>query len=173
MRRRRRYHRSSPSLLEGLRSGEVPTLGNSRYFLFEPPHHVAPPRLDEFAFQLVTAGFIPVLTHPERLSWIDTHFDIIQRLSASGILMQLTAGSVLGKFGRRPRYWAERILDEGMADLLASDAHNVDRGVFATGTAAGQVFASDQPRDTRGDRTEEERATPPSYVDHECAEGGA
>ncbi len=114
-----------PSLLAGLRSGAVPTVGGSRYFLFEPPHHVAPPRLDEFAFQLVTAGYIPILTHPERLSWIDAHFDIIQRLSGSGVLMQLTAGSVLGKFGRRPRYWAERILDEGMADLLASDAHNV------------------------------------------------
>jgi protein-tyrosine phosphatase len=115
-----------PGLLGDLEKGYVPTLGDTRYFLFEPPHHVAPPKLDEFAFRLVTAGFIPILTHPERLTWIDNQFDIIQRLSASGILMQLTAGSVLGRFGRRAQYWAERMLDEEMADLLASDAHNVD-----------------------------------------------
>ena len=38
--------------------------------------------------------------------------------------MQITAGSVTGRFGRRPRYWAERMLDEGLCHLLATDAHN-------------------------------------------------
>lgn len=116
-----------PGLLSGLRSGRVPTLGGSRYFLFEPPHHFAPPRLDEFAFGLAAAGYVPVLTHPERLSWIGGHYDVIRRMAGSGMLMQLTAGSLLGEFGRQPRYWAERLLDENMADLLATDAHNVDR----------------------------------------------
>lgn len=116
-----------PNLLAGLRNGQIPTVADSRYFLFEPPHHVAPPRLDAFAFSLVTAGYVPILTHPERLSWIETHFEVIERMADSGVLMQLTAGSLLGMFGRQPKYWAERMLDEGMADLLASDGHDVRR----------------------------------------------
>ena len=113
-----------PSLLEGLESGEVPSLGGTRYFLLEPPHHIPPPRLEAFAFGLLTAGYVPILTHPERLSWIESHYGVIERLAASGVLIQLTGDSVIGKFGRRPRYWAERLLDEKMADLLASDAHD-------------------------------------------------
>jgi len=38
--------------------------------------------------------------------------------------MQLTAGSILGKFGRRAKYWSERMLDDGIIHILASDAHN-------------------------------------------------
>ena len=37
----------TPDLVTDLRSGRVPSLHDSRYFLLEPPHHVAPPRLEE------------------------------------------------------------------------------------------------------------------------------
>jgi protein-tyrosine phosphatase len=33
----------------------------------------------------------------------------------------------MGRFGRRPRYWAERMLDEGLCHLLATDAHNTEQ----------------------------------------------
>ncbi len=41
--------------------------------------------------------------------------------------MQITAGSLLGKFGSAPRFWAERMLDEGLVDVMASDAHDARR----------------------------------------------
>lgn len=113
-----------PNLAEGLTSGRMLTLNGSRYFLLEPPHHVAPPHLEELAFRLHTLGYVPVLTHPERFSWIDMHYPLIQRMAHKGVWMQLTAGSLTGRFGRRPRYWAERILDEGLCHILATDAHN-------------------------------------------------
>jgi protein-tyrosine phosphatase len=117
----------APDLVEGLRTGRVLSLADTRYVLVEPPHHVAPLRLVESFFALLLAGYVPVLTHPERLSWITTHHAAIERLFQGGVLMQLTAGSLTGVFGRGPRYWAERMLDEGRAHILASDAHGVGR----------------------------------------------
>ena len=114
----------SPDMIAGLRSGRIPTLNESRYLLLEPPHHIAPPRLGEFTFQLMTAGYVPILTHPERLSWIESHYKIIQGLARSGVWMQLTAGSLTGRFGRRARYWSERMLDEGLIEVMATDAHD-------------------------------------------------
>jgi protein-tyrosine phosphatase len=114
----------SPDLKEGLRSGKVLTLNDSRYFLYEPPHHVPSPQLEGLAFHLQAAGYVPILTHPERLSWIESHYAIFQRMASRGVWMQLTAGSVVGRFGRRPRYWAERMLDEGLCQILATDAHD-------------------------------------------------
>src|SRR5262249_17989121 len=54
-------------------------------------------------------------------------YDLIRRLVSSSVLMQITAGSVMGRFGRRPRYWADRMLDEGLCHLLATDAHNTEQ----------------------------------------------
>jgi protein-tyrosine phosphatase len=116
--------RMDPLLSGKLASGDVPTLNGSRYFLFEPPHDVAPPRCGEAARALIDNGFVPILTHPERLSWIENHYDLIVGMAAGGALIQLTAGSITGHFGRRPKYWSERMLDEGLVFILASDAHN-------------------------------------------------
>jgi protein-tyrosine phosphatase len=116
-----------PDFLSGLRSGHLLTLAGSRYVLVEPPHHVCPPRLEQFFFEIIVAGYVPILTHPERLSWIDNNYATIQQLARKGVWMQLTAGSLLGQFGRRPRYWAERMLDDGLTHILASDAHGSEK----------------------------------------------
>lgn len=111
----------------GLRTGRLLTLADSRYVLVEPPHHVAPIRLEELFFELLVAGYVPILTHPERLSWIKTHYSIFLRLARGGVWMQITASSLIGAFGRSPRYWAERMLDEGHVHILATDAHDLTR----------------------------------------------
>ena len=116
-----------PQLLSGLRSGKVPSIGGTRYFLLEPPHHFPPPRLREFVFNALTQGYIPVLTHPERLAWIEDRFDLIREIAEGGAIIQITAASVTGQFGSRPKYWSERLLDEEMVGLLASDGHDTRR----------------------------------------------
>jgi protein-tyrosine phosphatase len=116
-----------PSFVAELRSGHLLSLADSRYVLVEPPHHTAPPRLEDLFFAILLAGYVPILTHPERLSWINSHYKVIQRLAQAGVWIQLTAGSLTGAFGRNARYWAERLLDEGCVNLLATDAHDVNR----------------------------------------------
>jgi len=113
-----------PDFTAALHRGRILTLNDSRYVLFEPPHHVAPPRLEECLFSIQMAGYVPVLTHPERLSWIETRYPLITHLARSGTWMQITAGSLSGRFGKRPQYWAERMLNDGLVHVLASDAHN-------------------------------------------------
>jgi protein-tyrosine phosphatase len=113
-----------PGLLEGLRAGRVPCLHNTRYLLLEPPHHVAPPRFAESVFELVAAGYVPVITHPERLTWIEDHFQVFVDLTRQGAWMQVTAGALTGLFGPRAKYWGERFLGEGLTHILATDAHS-------------------------------------------------
>ena len=117
----------APDLLAGIRAGRVPTLAGSRYLLLEPPHHVAPPRFEDSVFQLMVGGVVPVITHPERLTWIEGQYDVFKRLVKGGAWMQITAGSLTGRFGKRPQYWAERMLDEQLVHLLATDAHHPRR----------------------------------------------
>src|SRR5690606_21598918 len=113
----------APDLPEKLRSGVVPTLNNSRYFLFEPPHHVVPPRIDNLVERLFDAGFTPIITHPERLTWIETHYGIIERLNDCGCRIQVTADSLTGEFGEKALFYAQRLVDEERVDIVASDCH--------------------------------------------------
>jgi len=113
-----------PGFAQGLQSGHLLSLADTPYVLVEPPHHVAPARLEELFFDILLAGYVPILTHPERLSWIESKYDVMERLSLRGVWMQVTAGSLTGRFGRRPRYWGERMLAEGRVHILATDAHN-------------------------------------------------
>lgn len=116
-----------PGLVKGIRDGRVPTINGTRYLLLEPPHHVAPPNFEQEVFGLLVAGIIPVITHPERLRWIEDNYDLFVRLVKGGAMMQITAGAVTGRFGSRPQYWAERMLDEGLVHILATDAHHPRR----------------------------------------------
>lgn len=117
----------APDIAAKLRSGEALSLNDTRYVLVEPPHHILPPRVDELFFNLRLAGFVPILTHPERMTWIEERYDLIRRLAGNGVWMQLTAGALVGHFGRRARYWSERMLDDGFVQIVASDAHNTHR----------------------------------------------
>jgi protein-tyrosine phosphatase len=118
-----------PGLIEGLRAGSIPSLHGTRYVLLEPPHHVVPPRFAESVFQLITAGYVPVITHPERLTWMDDHYPTMRQLVQAGAWMQITAGALTGMFGPRPKYWGERFIGDGLAHILATDAHSSTRRV--------------------------------------------
>lgn len=129
-------------LVESIQQGRVPTLAGSRYLLLEPPHHVAPPRFEASVFTLMAAGYVPVITHPERLSWIEHDFDVFVRLVERGAWMQVTAGALTGRFGKRTTYWAEKFVGEGMTHLLATDAHHPRRRppLLAEGREAAAVL---------------------------------
>jgi protein-tyrosine phosphatase len=116
-----------PDFITCLRTNTLLRLHDSRYVLFEPSHVTAPPRLDEFMFNILMAGFVPILTHPERFRWIEGNYKIFQTLVESGVWMQVTAGSLTGHFGKRAHYWGQKMLAEGLVHIIASDAHDTSR----------------------------------------------
>ena len=138
-----------PELLSGLREGKLPTVNQSRYFLFEPPHHVPLPHFKQQVFDVLTAGFVPIITHPERLSWIEDHYDEFLDVAKSGAWMQLTAGSLTGRFGSNPQYWSERMLEDGIVHMLATDGHNLRSRppLLAEGAEAAVKFVGKEEAD--------------------------
>ncbi len=110
-----------------LRDDRLVPLGTSKFVLVEPPEHIAPIYLEQLFFDVLVAGFVPILVHPERLRWIEKKYHVVQRLAARGVWLQVTSGSLHGRFGSRAQYWAERMLEEGLVHILASDAHNMKK----------------------------------------------
>jgi protein-tyrosine phosphatase len=135
-----------PEMLDGLRDGRIPTLNGSRYFLLEPPHHVAPPQFTQLVFNVVAAGYTPLITHPERLTWAEAHYEDFAELVRQGAWIQVTSGAVTGRFGRQARYLAEQMLDDGLVHVIATDAHNTHarRPLLAEGRQAAAAWVGDE-----------------------------
>jgi protein-tyrosine phosphatase len=165
-----------PELLRGLQAGTHPTLHRSRYFLFEPPHHIVPMRFHESIFDVVAAGYVPVITHPERLTWLDKeHYSWFEQAVRGGAWMQVTADALTGRFGPEARYWAERMLDDGIVHILATDAHDDrhrppllsagrDAAVKWVGEVEAERLVAGRPRAILDNR-DPSRVPPPPMLD--------
>ena len=114
-------------LLELLESEDVLTLAGSRYLLIEFDFDAPLSRM-ETAIDLVTDFRLrPVIAHPERYTAVQRdprRLDVWFRRSC---LIQVNKGSILGRFGPRAEAAADWILGNGLAHLVASDAHRPDR----------------------------------------------
>jgi protein-tyrosine phosphatase len=97
--------------------------GNPRYLLLESPFIGWPIGLEETLFQLRLRGFTVVLAHPERNPEVQEDPSRLERLIETGTLVQVTAAAIDGRFGRHAYSTARRLIDSGLAHLIASDAH--------------------------------------------------
>lgn len=75
--------------------------------------------------RLEDAGLRIILTHPERNALLRQRPELIEQWVAEGRYMQVTAGSLLGTFGRAAQRFAIRLLDAGLVHFVASDAHDL------------------------------------------------
>jgi protein-tyrosine phosphatase len=116
-----------PDLPARLASGDILTLNGSGYLLLELPEFVVPPQLDAFIFRLKQEGITSVITHPERHLRLMHDLKGLSVLREMGGLSQITAMSITGGFGRDAEDAAFRMIEKGLADIVASDAHDAVR----------------------------------------------
>jgi protein-tyrosine phosphatase len=98
--------------------------GNPRYLLVETPYYGWPLALADLLRSLLSNGITPVLAHPERNAEVQTDPERLVHLVDGGVLVQVTAASLDGRIGKRSQQTARRLVDAGLAHLLASDAHH-------------------------------------------------
>lgn len=101
------------------------SLNGGGYLLVELPDHALPPTLHEVFYQMQLDGVIPILTHPERNLTLQKDISRIKDWMRGGVLVQVTAGSVLGKMGKTAQRIAHELLSKHWVHFLATDAHNV------------------------------------------------
>jgi protein-tyrosine phosphatase len=100
--------------------------GNPALLLVETPYTGWPLALDSALFELRLAGFTIVLGHPERNPDVQADPGRVERLVASGALVQVTTSSLTGVFGRRPLKTGVELIERGFVHLVASDTHGLD-----------------------------------------------
>lgn len=117
----------SENLPKLVSSGEVLTLGGSRYLLVETPFVSIPHGIEEVIFNLKAMGIYPILAHPERNQELQRNPRKILELTGAGTFIQVTSGSLCGDFGERAKRCAVQFAKDGVIDAVASDAHSTER----------------------------------------------
>ena len=111
--------RIDDTMMEGLRSGDVLTLGDhGQHVLLELPHELYFP-LEPVLDSLAELGMTGILSHPERNHGLLGDRGPIQTLVEKGCLMQITAGSLSGSFGPRCQQMAEWMLGNPSIGIAA------------------------------------------------------
>ena len=101
------------------------TLGGSTVMLVEFPRTGVPLRAIDELQRLRNEGRVPVLAHPER--YLGCTLSHVRSWRAEGIVMQIDAVALLA--GGRMGEMALALIEEGLADCLASDNHGDGRSL--------------------------------------------
>jgi protein-tyrosine phosphatase len=118
--------RIDPDLPGKIKCDQVLTLADRRkHVLLELPHEVYI-SLDPLLAALRSAGLTGILSHPERNQGILNQPNVLFKLADQGCLFQVTAGSLLGMFGAKIQKFSEYLIEQGLVDFIATDAHETN-----------------------------------------------
>ena len=119
-----------PAWLTQPQSGKSPDCQSSadnsqskHFVLVELPQYLLPPGWQDMLDTILTAGYTPLLAHPERYLRILEEQDI-RALVDRGIALQGNLGSLTGYYGSRVRELAQSLRADGLYTTYGTDSHS-------------------------------------------------
>lgn len=129
-----------PELPGQLARGEVLTLnGSGRYLLVELPSTYIPNYTGQILYEIQQQGVVPIIAHPERNAGFIRSPQLLKSFVNKGVLTQITSISITGLFGRTIRQAALDFIENGLAHVIASDAHSVNGRAPVLSLAAVEI----------------------------------
>ncbi len=112
--------------IDGISPEELPklALGDGPWLLIECPFTSLATGFDIMLLSLQSRGHHIVLAHPERSPFFHRDPKMLGSLASNGVLISITAGSLVGRFGRRVQRFARDLAHEELIHNVTSDAHS-------------------------------------------------
>ena len=110
---------------ERLDRNEICTINDgNKYILLEIPETLSVVDITRSFSSLKKRGIRPIVSHPERCPLFREQPELLYNFVYSEVLLQVTAGSLLGKFGEDAKRFTEKLLTHRLVHIMASDAHS-------------------------------------------------
>ncbi len=119
-------HHCDEGFLELFEKGQLLPYPGKHALLIEFANEALPLHFEQLAFRIRLQRMTPVIAHPERYVPLFKRTDPIDRLLEQDVLFQLDLMSLSGKYGRSAKNAAERMLEEGVYAIAASDCHRTE-----------------------------------------------
>jgi protein-tyrosine phosphatase len=115
------------------------SINGKQYLLVECPDFHVGKHTERVLQRLVDCGIVPVVTHPERNPVLQRDLSRLEEWVDLGCVVQVTALSISGGFGRTACAAVGRLLDQGLVHVVASDAHDPEHRHARLDEACGIV----------------------------------
>lgn len=120
------FHLSYENIDDALRNRTRYTINGTQYLLVEFPDLAIPPSISDVFYEFLLVGMQPIITHPERNPTILKNPHRLDEWIDRGCLVQITASSLTGRFGRQAETFSHTLLRQNKVHFIATDAHNLD-----------------------------------------------
>jgi len=115
----------SPEFLEALKRRDVLTMNGSRYLLVEFPPFLPYETAQSAVEEILQLDLIPVLAHVERYGFFERKLSRLAAMREKGCVIEVNAESIVDLKGNGIARSIRPLLDAGLVDVVASDAHDV------------------------------------------------
>jgi protein-tyrosine phosphatase len=130
-------------LIEDIQKDKIIFWGSKKQFLLIEFPAFSVPLFSERIFDtLAGLNKIPIIVHPERNDYFMKDPNRLIPFIQLGALVQVTAGSITGDFGKNSQKCAVKMLKRNLAHILSSDAHNLKKRKFQMAKAYRELEKS-------------------------------
>jgi len=120
------FHLSIDNIEDALKHPMRYSIEGRGYLLVEFPNLLIPPNMEQSIYQLQSAGYTVVITHPERcMAFIENPARLATWIQ-KGCYVQVTGASLYGRFGRGAQQFSNELLERHWIHFLATDAHHME-----------------------------------------------
>ena len=120
------FHFSFENIQDCIENPRRFAIGHTRYLLVELSDFSIPPTTEENLKKFLDMGLRPILTHPERNPLLQRTPERVLNWADIGVLIQVTANSLTGRWGRKAQSMTEWLLSQGAVHVIATDAHSLE-----------------------------------------------
>jgi protein-tyrosine phosphatase len=119
------FHLSAENIQDALAHPAKYAINHRSYLLVEFSEYAIPPAIGEIFERLRGAGIVPIITHPERNRLLHDRAGEIRSWVDDSCLVQVTAQSFLGRFGKGAQAFSNLLMNAGLVHFVASDGHDL------------------------------------------------
>ena len=119
------FHLMYENIEDALQNPAKYSINGKGYLLVEFPDYSISPNTAETFYSLRLSGMTPIITHPERNPMLSRQPERMGEWLDAGAMLQITAGSLLGRFGTHAEAVCHWLLERNWVHFLATDAHNI------------------------------------------------